>query len=97
LYSKGMGVLGEYPEAVMLDMLNAEVKKWQTADSNTPVIPALHYIAVVAQAGGGRDGKYRSRMPDKEIDKVLAMAQKIHGIVFLDIQVGGSNVQSEVP
>jgi len=97
LYSKGMGVLGEYPEDVMLDKLNVEVKKWQTAEPSTPVIPALHYIAVVAQAGAGRDGKYIARMPDKEIDKVLAMAQKINGIVFLDVQLGGSNLQTELP
>lgn len=97
LYSKGMGILGEYPEDEVLRRLNVEVKKWEAADPSTPVVPALHYIAVVAQAGSGRDGKYRARMPDKEIDKVLAMAQKINGIVFLDIQVGLSNVAIEVP
>ena len=97
LYSKGMGVLGEYPEAEMLRRLDAEVKKWQVADPATPVIPALHYIAVVAQASAGQDGKYRARMPYSEIDKVLAMAAKINAIVFLDIQVGFSNVQTEIP
>jgi len=97
LYSKKMGVLGEYSESVMLAKLDAEVKKWELADPNTPVIPALHYIAVVAQGSAGADGKYRTRMPDSEIDKVIAMAQKINAIVFLDIQVGFSTVQSEVP
>jgi len=97
LYSKGMGVLGEYPEHQMLDMLQAEAKKWETADPATPVVPALHYIAVVAQAGPRADGKYRARMPDKEIDKVLKMAEKIQGIVFLDIQAGLSNLQIELP
>jgi hypothetical protein len=97
LYAKGMGVLGEYPEDEMLDRLSTEVSKWQAADPNTPVIPALHYIAVVAQGGGGKDGKYRARMPDSEIQKVLAMAQKINGIVFLDVQVAQSNVQTEIP
>lgn len=97
LYSTGMGVLGEYPENEMLDKLSSEVGKWQAADPNTPVIPALHYIAVVAQGGAGKDGKYRARMPDSEIDKVLAMAQKINGIVFLDVQIGRSTVQDEVP
>jgi hypothetical protein len=97
LYSKKMGVLGEYPETQMLAKLNAEVKKWEIADPATPVIPALHYIAVVAQGSPGDSGKYRSRMPDSEIEKVLAMAAKINAIVFLDIQVGFSNVQTEVP
>ena len=97
LYSKGMGVLGEYPEDVMLDKLSVEVAKWQAADPNTPVIPALHYIAVVAQAGGGRDGKFRARMPDAEIDKVLVMAKKINALVFLDVQIAQSDVQTEIP
>ena len=97
LYSTGMGVLGEYPEAEMLARLDVEIKKWQIADPNTPVIPALHYIAVVAQGSAGKDGKYISRMPDSEIDKVLAIAAKINAIVFLDIQVGFSDLQTEVP
>ena len=97
LYSTKMGVLGEYPEDQMLQMLQAEVTKWQLADPSTPVIPALDYIAVVAQGSPGASGMYRARMPDSEIDKVVAMAAKIHGIVFLDVQVGLSNVQTEVP
>jgi len=97
LYSTKMGVLGEYPPDEMLQRLEVEVKKWQDADPATPVIPALHYIAVVAQGSPGPDGKYRARMPDTEIDKVLAMAAKINAIVFLDVQVGFSNVQTEVP
>jgi len=52
---------------------------------------------VVAQGSEGKDGKYRARMPDTEIDKVLAMAEKINAIVFLDIQVGFSNLESEIP
>ncbi len=97
LYSRKMGVLGEYDESEMLAKLEVEVKKWETADPETPVVPALHYIAVVAQGSAGADGKYRFRMPDKEIDKVMAMAEKINGIVFLDIQVGFSDLQTEVP
>ncbi|MBU0612366.1 hypothetical protein KKA39_01730 [Patescibacteria group bacterium] len=97
LYSTKMGVLGEYPEDEMLQKLNDEVKKWSEADPETPALPALHYIAVTAQASKGEDGKYRFRMPDSEIDKVLRMAEKINAIVFLDIQVGLSNLETEIP
>jgi hypothetical protein len=97
LYSTKMGVLGEYKEDIMLEKLKAEVDKWTAADPETPAIPALHYIAVVAQGSAGADGKYRARMPDKEIDKVIAMAEKINALVFLDIQVALSNVQAEIP
>ncbi|MFA5937083.1 MAG: hypothetical protein WC822_04365 [Candidatus Paceibacterota bacterium] len=109
LYSKGMGVLGQYEESEMLQRLNTEVEKWELADPATPVIPALHYIAVVAQGNAGEDGKYRARMPGSEIEKVIKIAEKIparphdgsgaggSAIVFLDLQVGFSTLQNEVP
>ncbi|OQP42843.1 hypothetical protein A4H97_11845 [Niastella yeongjuensis] len=97
LYSKNMGVLGEYPPDEMLQKLGAEVKKWEAADPAMPVQPALHYIAVTAQGAPGRDGKYRLRMPFKQIDSILGMAARINALVFLDVQVGFSNVQAEIP
>ena len=96
-YSTKMGVLGEYPEDVMLGMLQAEVDKWEAADPETPVIPAIHYIAITAQGSPGEDGKYRLRMPDSQIDHALELAKKIDGIVFLDLQVGLSDFQTEIP
>jgi len=36
-------------------------------------------------------------MPFKEIDKVLDMAKEINAIVFLDIQIGLSTIQQELP
>lgn len=96
-YSKGMGVLGEYPEDVMLEKLRAAVAEWQAADPSTPVIPAIDYIDVTAQGSAGKDGKYRLRMPDSQIDIALDLAKKVNGIVILDVQVGLSNLQSELP
>jgi hypothetical protein len=96
-YSTGMGILGALPPETMLKQLLAEVNKWQKADSLTPVIPALHYIAVTAQATKQNDDKYRLRMPFDQIEKTLALAAKINGLVFLDIQVGHSCLQDEIP
>jgi hypothetical protein len=97
LYSTRMGILGELPKDQMLAKLKTEVDKWEKADPKTPVQPALHYIAVTAQGSAGKDGKYRLRMPFKEIDKVLAMAEEINAIVFVDIQVALSTLQQELP
>lgn len=97
LYSKQMGILGELPPAEMLAKLKAEVKKWEAADTATEVLPALHYIAVTAQGSPGKGGKYRLRMPFHQIDSVLNMAAKIDAITFVDIQVGLSTLQEEVP
>ncbi len=96
-YSKRMGVLGEYPATQMLNMLREEARGWAAADSLTPVMPAIHYIAVTAQGSPGEGSKYRLRMPEKEIRKALALGDSIRGIVFLDIQVGQSNLQEELP
>jgi hypothetical protein len=96
-YSTAMGVLGEYSPDVVMQKLQAASDEWRQADPATPVIPAIDYIAVTAQAAAGKDGKYRARMPDDQIDKALDMANQLHGIVILDVQVGLSDVQTEVP
>src|SRR5487761_2160336 len=92
-----MGVLGEYPEPQVLAMLASTTKEWQAADPSTPVIPAIDYIAVTAQGSAGSDGMYRARMPNSPIQKALAMANQVHGLLILDVQVGLSNVQTEIP
>jgi hypothetical protein len=96
-YSKGMGVLGQYPEDEVLTKLNAEVERWNIADPETPALPAIHYIVVTAQGSKGDDGKYRARMPYDQIDKAIEMSKKVNGIVFLDVQVALSTLQIEIP
>jgi hypothetical protein len=95
--SKRMGILGELPEEQMLAKLDEEVKRWSKADSAIPVQPALHAIVVTAQGHPSAGGKYRLRMTDKMIDGVLEMAKKRDAIVFLDVQVGQSTLQEELP
>ena len=97
LYSKQMGILGELPRKQMLEKLQGEVKKWHAADTTVEVIPALHYIAITAQQSPGKGGTYRLRMPFHQIDSVLSMAKEIDALVFLDIQVGLSTLQKELP
>ncbi len=97
LYSTRMGILGELPKPQMFKRLMEEVTAWNKVDSSTPAIPALHYIASTAQLDPGPSGKYRLRMPSSEIDKVIRMAQEINALVFLDIQIGLSSLQDEIP
>ena len=96
-YSKNMGILGELPPDEMLAKLQGEVKKWTAADTSMPAIPAIHYIAITAQGQPGKGGKYRMRMPFAQIDKAIELAKKIDAIVFLDVQVGWSTLQEEIP
>lgn len=96
-YSKGMGVLGQYPENEMLDKLRHEVAVWEAADPKTPVVPAIHYIVETAQLEKGKEGLYMARMPDSQIDKAIELANRVHGIVFIDFQVSLSTLAKELP
>jgi hypothetical protein len=95
--SKRMGVLGEYPEQEMLAKLDTAVREWQRADPATPVTPALQLIAVVAQGSPGKDGMWRARMDSAMIEKVYGWAKSRNALLFLDIQVGKSTMQRELP
>jgi hypothetical protein len=95
--SKRMGVLGEYEPEVMLKKLDAEVARWQKADPATPVVPALHMVAIVAQGAPGRDGKYRLKMDSAVIEKVYGWAKSKNALFFVDVQVGHSTLQEELP
>ena len=95
--SKRMGVLGEYPPDVMLAKLDTAVRAWEAADPATPVQPALQLIAVTAQGAPGKDGMYRLRMDTALIEKVYSWAKERHALLFLDVQVGHSTMQQELP
>ncbi len=96
-FSKKMGVLGEFEKAEMLKRLNGEVKRWQAADPATPVQPALHLIAVVAQGTPGKAGKYRMVMPDNVINQVYGWAKEVNALLFIDIQTGHEDIRTLLP
>ncbi|MFW6209939.1 MAG: hypothetical protein ACOC4E_00420 [Patescibacteria group bacterium] len=96
-YSTRMGILGELPPAQVLAQLASTSAAWESADPDTPVLPAIHYIAMVAQGEAGADGMYRAMMPDEHIEQAYDMAQEIDGILFIDLQVGYSSLSVELP
>jgi len=95
--SKRMGILGEFETSDMLARLDREVAAWNKLDPQHPAQPALHLIAVVAQGDAGRDGKYRLRMDSTLIEKVYGWAKSRNAIMFVDVQVGLSTLQQELP
>ena len=95
--SKRMGVLGEYNKAEMLSRLDREVAAWSKADPSTPVQPALHLIAVVAAGEPGPSGKWRTIMRDTLVEQVYNWAKEKNAILFIDIQVGHSDIRELLP
>jgi hypothetical protein len=96
-HSKKMGVIGEYPEAQMLGMLDKTVAEWNAADPATPVMPAIHLVTVVAQGAPGADGMWRRREDSSMIERTYRWAQSRKGVLFLDIQASHSTLQQELP
>ncbi|MEP7067298.1 MAG: hypothetical protein ABI889_14785 [Gemmatimonadota bacterium] len=94
--SKRMGILGEIKPDSMLARLAKQAAAYQAVDSARPVLPALELIATVAQAGPGKSGLYRARMPDTLIDRVMGWAEAHHYLVILDIQTGRSTMAAEL-
>jgi hypothetical protein len=95
--SKKMGVLGEYPKDEMLAKLDHEVARWAQADPSHPVQPALHLIVTVAQGGPGKNGLYRLQMRDSMVNEIYSWAKARHALFFMDVQVGQSTIQAEIP
>lgn len=95
-YSTQMGVLGQYPQEEMLSRLKDTVSQWEKADPETPVIPAIDYIAMTAQGSAGADGTYRFRMPKDQIQHAIDLAREAHGITILEVQAGLSDLENEV-
>lgn len=96
-YSTKMGILGEYDKATVIARLKQEKAAWEAADPTTPVVMGIDYIAVTAQGSAQADGTYKLRMPDEHIQRAVDMANEIDGIVILEIQIGLSTFQKEIP
>lgn len=95
--SKRMGILGEIDSTEMLRRLEQTATEWAAADPGRKVLPALHLIATVAQGYPGAARKYRLLMPDSIIERVANWAEQRGWLLFLDVQVGLSTVEAELP
>src|SRR5664279_1169221 len=76
--SKRMGILGQIKPDSMLERLAKQAAAYAAVDSGRPALPALELIATVAQAGPGKSGLYRARMPDTLIARVMGWAESHH-------------------
>jgi hypothetical protein len=92
-----MGALGEFPKDEMLRRFKSQIEAWRKADPNTPVVPALHMVSVVAQGEPGTSGKYRTITSDEKVNEVYGWAKEAGGIFIVDIQVGQDDIRNILP
>ena len=95
---KKMGILGELPP----DRDAREARSRRSSAGGRP-IPARLYSprctssASSRRAAPGRDGMWRARMSDSLIERVYSWAQRKNALLFIDVQVGHSTLQAELP
>ncbi|WP_375416743.1 hypothetical protein [uncultured Hymenobacter sp.] len=95
--SKGMGILGREPKEQMFRKFEKVLAEWQAAEPGLPIQPALHNVTITAQGAAGKDGKYRLMNSKATIEEVISWAKEHNCILFMDVQVGLSNLRAELP
>jgi hypothetical protein len=91
-----MGPIGAYSDDELLARLQQQAQAYADLDPEHAVIPAFDYVTPVAQASPMADGTWRARMPDDSIEHYRDLANTNHMLFFMDMQIGHSNIQSEV-
>ena len=91
-----MGPIGAYSDDELLARLQRQAQAYADLDPEHAVIPAFDYVTPVAQASPMADGTWRARMPDDSIEHYRDLANTNHMLFFMDMQIGHSNIQSEV-
>jgi hypothetical protein len=95
--SKGMGILGRVPKDSMMRQFDRVLKDWQAADPSLPVMPCFHSVTITAQAAPGADKKYRLMNSKSTIEETRAWAREKNALFFMDVQVGLSDLEHELP
>jgi hypothetical protein len=92
-----LGVLGEQGPEATVARLRAQAEPYARLSDDRTVVPALHLIYAVAQGSPGADGLYLGRMDDALIEQYVRLTRENGMLLFLDIQVGRSSVERELP
>jgi hypothetical protein len=94
-YSDLMGILGEMPPADLVARLRGHAAVY---DALTPrdIAPGFHIVHGTAQYHPGPDGLYLMYIDDETLSEYVDLACEEDLLVFLDMQIGWSDVESEV-
>jgi hypothetical protein len=92
-----LGVLGEQDGAKTAARLRAQADAYVPVSTDRAIVPALHFIYAVAQEHPGEDGSFLLRMDEALVDQYVRLARENDMLLILDIQMGRSSVEKELP
>lgn len=91
----GLGVLGQYATAeAMVNALRDQVEAFDAVNGARTVLPAFHIIAATAQPYAY--GTALGHIPTETLEAYIALAEQNDFLVFIDLQMGHSDVATEV-
>lgn len=92
-----LGVLGAQEPEETVTRLRAQADAYRSISDDRTIIPAFHFIYAVAQSHPGDDDTYLLRMDEALVDRWVKVARDNGILIFLDIQMGRSTVEAELP
>jgi hypothetical protein len=92
-----LGVLGEQDPEETVGRLRAQAAEYRPLSADRAVVPAFHLIYAVAQGYPGEDGTYLQRLDDATVERWVQLARAHGFLLFLDVQMGRSSVERELP
>jgi hypothetical protein len=90
-----MGVLGETTPEKAAARIQKAAKPFEKAGKK-PVLPAMEFIATIANRHAGPDGNYSTPMADAVIERWLKAARKAKMLLIIDVQPGHGDFLTEV-
>lgn len=91
-----MGILGELPPETLVETLKAHAQVYDSLNGPRGVQPALHLVYATAQSDPGREGLYLLYVDGETLREYIQLACENGLLIFLDLQIGRSDVQSEL-
>ncbi|MCL6645665.1 MAG: hypothetical protein K6U88_11945 [Dehalococcoidia bacterium] len=91
-----MGILGQHEPAVLAELLRALRDRIDERNGDLGAVGAFHLVAAVAQPAPGPDGRYIQRLDPAIIETYLQLARERGLLLFLDLQIGRSDVATEI-
>lgn len=95
-YTADMGILGELPPETLVETLKAHAQVYDSLNGPRGVQPALHLVYATAQSDPGREGLYLLYVDGETLREYIQLACENGLLIFLDLQIGRSDVQSEL-
>ena len=95
-YTADMGILGELEPEALVQKLKAHAQLYDSLNGARRVQAALHLVYATAQPEPGADGLYLLYVDEETLRGYVDRARENGLLIFLDLQIGHSDVVSEV-